>query len=385
MIPKLPRYSAIDVYTLEELRREYQSSTARGRIRLLRKLLWWGLPDEIARIATEDSHVEVRQWLAKNALREDLGVFTKLRSDPDFFIRACVYENRDLYWSLKDSFGQQSHLERLAYLRNRGVDRKVVESVFDLGDQTLGLDFQSRHELAAAYLTNADALLYSDGEYRRNMMRGVEDPRIDVADLYRYGEESEKHISKLWKLASKWPKETGVPVKVYRYVGAPDQIKEEVYKVCSDPALRCVILENCAANLHPKTLRLGLNDPDDACSRLARKALNLELLPPVSPFEKTLLDVAQEYTAKLRLDLGLIALLFFWRVWPVVCVVLGSLFAVIVVCASWSRQRQVREHVRRVYEAAHIDPVTLTIQKPTGDKRRSADEENATAYVRPNV
>lgn len=35
MIPKLPRYSAIDVYTLEELRREYQSSTARGRIRLL--------------------------------------------------------------------------------------------------------------------------------------------------------------------------------------------------------------------------------------------------------------------------------------------------------------------------------------------------------------
>jgi hypothetical protein len=65
---ELSRYAAIDTYILEELRREYQALSARGRIRLLRKLYnertlppYVSPPYEIALMAVEDSHVEVRQ------------------------------------------------------------------------------------------------------------------------------------------------------------------------------------------------------------------------------------------------------------------------------------------------------------------------------------
>ena len=63
----LSRYEIIDPYTLEELRREYQNSSARSRISLLRKLCKNGsLPYEIAALAVEDQNVQVRQWFARH-------------------------------------------------------------------------------------------------------------------------------------------------------------------------------------------------------------------------------------------------------------------------------------------------------------------------------
>src|SRR5437899_784674 len=113
------RYSAIDVYTLEELWREYQASEPRGRIRLLKKLYRDDRrpPYEIAQMAVEDPHVEVRQWMA-------------------------------------------THLERLALLRNtkiRNAD-ELIQKIFDKDDQELGVDPEARQQLAWAYLTNAKAM-----------------------------------------------------------------------------------------------------------------------------------------------------------------------------------------------------------------------------------
>src|ERR1700722_9294024 len=94
----------LDAFALEELRRQYLSADANGRITLLQDDT---LPLEIAKLAIEDPIVEVRQWFARNGrdYREvledaEVGVRTGesdlleiLRKDPDPFMRACVYAN----------------------------------------------------------------------------------------------------------------------------------------------------------------------------------------------------------------------------------------------------------------------------------------------------
>ncbi len=65
---ELPRYSKLDSYTLEELRRKYQTSDPKARIDLLQNFYKddTAPPFEIALVAVEDSNVEVRQWIARH-------------------------------------------------------------------------------------------------------------------------------------------------------------------------------------------------------------------------------------------------------------------------------------------------------------------------------
>lgn len=104
MRPKKPdRYSFIDAYILEELRREYAASSSRERLRLLAKLKSRHIPLEIALLAVEDPDGRVRAWFAKNAATFQYGTKedsvdspnfeTRLLEDPDPYVRACVYEN----------------------------------------------------------------------------------------------------------------------------------------------------------------------------------------------------------------------------------------------------------------------------------------------------
>src|SRR2546425_1247383 len=154
------RYSAIDVYTLEELWREYQASEPRGRIRLLKKLYRDDRrpPYEIAQMAVEDPHVEVRQWMARYGRSLDYreqgirflpdvheagpeteseggsgkkceiewrfperDLAARLKNDPDLFVRACLRENPEVfnaysYEAWREYFLEATHLERLALL-----------------------------------------------------------------------------------------------------------------------------------------------------------------------------------------------------------------------------------------------------------------------------
>ncbi len=65
---ELSRYTFPDDYVVEELRRKYHNSDAKGRIRLLKKLYRHDHRPlfEIALLAVEDAHVEVRQWIARH-------------------------------------------------------------------------------------------------------------------------------------------------------------------------------------------------------------------------------------------------------------------------------------------------------------------------------
>src|SRR2546425_2452962 len=197
------RYSEIDVYTLGELWREYQASEPRGRIRLFKKLYRDDRrpPYEIAQMAVEDPHVEVRQWMARYGRSLDYreqgirflpdvheagpetesegesgkkceiewrfperDLAARLKNDPDLFVRACLRENPEVfnaysYEAWREYFLEATHLERLALLRNtkiRNAD-ELIQKIFDKDDQELGVDPEARQQLAWAYLTTAKA------------------------------------------------------------------------------------------------------------------------------------------------------------------------------------------------------------------------------------
>ena len=299
----MSRYSIHDAYTVEELRREYQASDAKGRIRLLRKLYRTLKPPyEIALLAVEDPNVEVRQWLARNGWQldyreevyreteesEEEPVYNekgelvgwrctdeteqskfdpryrypdrdlegRLRKDPDPFVRACLRENSHVYsrfgfW--KQWFAEATHLERLALVRNPGVDEQLVERIFDPEDKELQIDLGQRKELLFALLTNRD-FIHSSRELSWDDVRNP------------------MHFAKLWQLASKWPADSGVSGSVYMHVGADDDDKASVYQNCTNPWLRRVILGNCNKS-DKQTIELGMKDTDENC-RTAAEELN---------------------------------------------------------------------------------------------------------------
>ena len=175
----LSRYQLIDAYTLEELRREYQNAGAKGRIRLLQKFHKNNqvLPSEIVRLAVEDPHVEVRQWLARHgkALNlmlaltddsDDLKVESfgnRLRNDPDPFVHACLRENPNVFGSIffkdwKEYFHDATPFERLALVRNPKVNEELIEKIFDPDDKELDIDLVARRGLNFAFLTNTEYL-----------------------------------------------------------------------------------------------------------------------------------------------------------------------------------------------------------------------------------
>lgn len=293
----LARYDANDAYILEELRREYQASDAKGRIRLLKRLHRaapnMGVPLVVALMALEDPHVEVRQWIARHGesltsgadptlsllatVLEPLGGFQpgedtladKLKNDPDPFVRACLRENPEVFNfiladSWKQAFAEATHLERLALMRNPKVHAGLIERVFDCEDNELGVAPNERSELVMAYLTNAEALKPSRG-------LGTRDWPEKAATFWESGDwhAIERHFSRLWTLIAKWPGDTGdIQSWVYRVVGAPDQTRAEIYRSCDVPGWRLAILESCDED-DTETLALGSADLDAGCCQLA--------------------------------------------------------------------------------------------------------------------
>ena len=272
----LSRHGIIDSYTLEELRREYQNTDAKGRISLLKKLYGEGQipPYEIARLAVEDQDVQVRQWIAKNGewldYRDsqyvdkqlvykypDRNLKDRLKNDPDPFVRACLRENPAAFrsWDAAEwyaHFWEATHLERLALVRNPEVHEDLIECIFDHEATELGIDLQQREQLVLAFLSNEEAIRNS---YRQEY-KGLGTERF----------------SKLWRLASKWPESVSVQYAVYRYLGAKDETKAEIYQACDKPLLRQTILENCNGN-NTKTIMLGRKDSDEQCRETALQAV----------------------------------------------------------------------------------------------------------------
>jgi hypothetical protein len=278
------RYDAIDVYTLEELLQDYRAANASGRIRLLQQLQsqGWRLPFELALMATEDSDVTVRRWIARhgNGLdyreqkpgggqKPERNLEQWLSEDRDSFVRASLRENPHVYgWRELNStkvFMETNHLERLALMRNseqryswfRG---SPVQQIFDPEDQQLGISLQEREELILAYVSNPATVEAS----HRN---------IDSFDYGGSWEDNRKHLSKLWELASKWPVGRG-PWRVYRYLGVDPRVRANTYRLCPDPLLRDAILEGCNPARDQRTLRLGLRDPDATCRDTANELCN---------------------------------------------------------------------------------------------------------------
>lgn len=252
----LSRYDVPDAYILEELKRDYQSSDVRGRIRLLKKLRF--PPYEIARMAVEDPHAEVRQWIARNGEKLDYdesNLGERLKNDPDPFVRACLRENPHIFFGVlpplsdwKSYFDEATHLERLALVRNRQIYLPLIEKIFDPDVQELGISMEEREQLGLAYLTNTEALSMN----RRD---------LESYDGFTW-HAADKHFTQLWKLASKWPSKSPIPYAVYRYVWADDKTKAETYKNCEEALLRGAILENSDGS-DTQTMNLGMKDEFD--------------------------------------------------------------------------------------------------------------------------
>jgi hypothetical protein len=259
-------------------------------MRLLRRLQREvGIPADLVALAVKDENVQVRQWIARlgDLYREHE---EELAKDPDELVRASLGENpsriRLHLWMAKDwheAFSNAIHLERLAMVRNPHVNEELIEKIFDPENEELGLDMDKRQELACAFLTNEPALNCEQMSYHDWCERVTPDDAAGFLDLQQ---RDRKHFDKLWALASRWPAadiELGVRYWIYRYVGADDKTKAETYRSCKEPALRRAILRNTRPPVDPygssrpenpsasETTKLGLDDDDPECRRLALK------------------------------------------------------------------------------------------------------------------
>ncbi len=273
----LHRYQVLDAYTLEELKRLYQSSDKYGRIKLLKKLyrenihstspLFSNIPYEINMLAVKDEFVEVRQWIARNGKNLDDEQKDFLRHDPDQFIRACFYENPICFNSLfvsdwKEMFLKTNHLERLALYRNSATRWEMVTKLFDITDKDLAISIKERRELILAYLTNKEAIKASKrgGDYYS-----------DGLDEYTVT----SYFKELWTLITKWPKESDdLKYFVYLYIDTDDSTKAQTYKSCENSELRQAILGGCNPQKYlwhnfKETIELGMKDSDETCRELA--------------------------------------------------------------------------------------------------------------------
>lgn len=276
----LSRYTFYDSYIIEELRRKYQQASAKGRIRLLRQLRH--PPFEIVLLAVEDTNVEVRQWITRygdldhreRALINGQWVFKfpernlseRLKNDPDAFVRACLWENLDLSGAF--DFQNAPQMERLAYVRNPrvGISQKFIEKLFDHEDTELGITLEQRMELILACLINAEKMT----------ARLRFDPHTFLVSDGGRVIQDEEHFSKLWKLASKWPKDFAIQYYVYRYLGTTEETMEEIYRTCDEPYWRLAILEHCCESEdspyklpNTRLIELGMKDDDYICRQYA--------------------------------------------------------------------------------------------------------------------
>jgi len=280
----LSRYTFLDAYTLEELRRNYEGSDARGRIQLLEKLYTdnKGIPFEIKALAIEDPQVAVRQWIAQHL---SFGEEECVKNDPDPFVHACLRENSRVFHGYTFAhwmsyFREATHLERLALVRNPNVHQELIEKIFDPEDKDLAIDLTERMELTFAFLTNEKAVaqIAADAD-----IEGYELPQDIVPDISNplAWSHANQFLQSIWDLALKWPPMVGrnLPYILYRHIPADDDTKAEIYRKCDSPDrahLKKAILENCTW-WDKKTLNLGVKDADETCRFLAyRKVSDLE-------------------------------------------------------------------------------------------------------------
>ena len=280
----LSRYAVLDAYTLEELRREYASLKPRRRIRLLQRLRKKGdLSSAIVQWAVDDESAHVRQWIARNVwLLDTQG--DKLRNDKDEFVKACLWEGPTFAMSTFALSGQwltwfteATHLERLAMMRNARVNDTLVEMVFDPNDTRLGIDKDLRRELALAVLSNQMALTPNLSSYSEFA------EAIGAHDAHSYltlRREASEHYAKLWALAARWPRESGVPFSVYLHVPVDNGTKVRTYQASKEPLFRRAILTNDTPEFDESgerarepsgVLELGLKDSDEECRQIAQR------------------------------------------------------------------------------------------------------------------
>ena len=297
---RLPRYSTLDAYTMEEVRREFEASDATGRIRLLRKLYreTERLPYEFALRVVEDPNPQVRAWFARNGVDLDYrerrrvgggddeshvqawetidshpkrNLELRLGIDPDPFVRACSFENPSnmtVRFRFEEQFQVSSHFERLALVRNQMAPRDFVEKLFDYDDRTLVINTEERRELILAYLSNesfAEIMTATSPSWR------------------------------LWELAPKWPAESGIQHAVYACVDADDSTRAQAYQACEKPSLRRAILSGCGYQ-DTETLSLGSKDSDAMNSLIAVTMISKSK-------EKTLVDKEKEFREEVRGEL----------------------------------------------------------------------------------
>ncbi|MBI4525445.1 MAG: hypothetical protein HY695_16715 [Deltaproteobacteria bacterium] len=195
-----------------------------------------------------------------------------MKNDSDPFVRACLRENPTVFASFfdrwKEYFDEATQLERLALVRNPKVaedislfHHAVIEKIFDPEDKALAVDLKERRELVIAFLTNNEALarVAEDAGLGKlsGMQRLLRNPMAGEAEYT-----ANTFLSRLWELASKWSKDSGIPYLVYRYLPANDETKAQAYKTCNEAAWKYAILENCGPD-DRETLKLGTQDSDD--------------------------------------------------------------------------------------------------------------------------
>lgn len=268
------RFSIIDEYTLEELKRRYHTSVPRERIELVQRMYQTGIipPYELARLAVDDQHVEVRQWMARHARHLDYrepqesgyryperNLIKRVQQDTDSFVRACLYENPDIFARSDEAawhemFACASHLERLAMVRNPNLQsaHRLLEAIFDPDDDSYGLSLEQREQLVNALLISRQAL-------SENHRKG--------ASVFAQPWDA-RLFSRIWRLINKWPKDAKIKRNIYLYVGTTIKTKAGIYRQCRQAALRADILRNVDSD-DSDTLELGMKDADDLCRYLA--------------------------------------------------------------------------------------------------------------------
>jgi len=281
------RYATQDAYTISELTRSYDREDSRGRIRLLRQVYRQTpcLPYELALRAVADDDPAVREWTARKGqmldyreaqhgnkgdasevtdstesvtyLHSDRNLVDRLRHDADPFVRAAFFENAELFnpsfWRSDEwieEFKGCSLLERLAMMRNEGLDFHLVKLILDPDDTDLGIEMSERCQLAKACLVNKRVV-----ENGRRTRRGY----VPAKGLSGWGQ-SRDYSQAVWELAKKWP-DPAIPFLAFHTVQTFDRVKAKIYPQCEEDTIRWAILEGCLPE-DEETLRVARADTD---------------------------------------------------------------------------------------------------------------------------
>lgn len=265
--------SYVDQYALEHLRMKYLSTDAKGRLRLLKRLqrTFWGVPNDIARLAVEDTDRRVRAWYARHEYWPSKEVVDKLRHDPDPLVRACFVEGKGEIFGIFPGWQSAPELERLAYLRRGYVPEDFILKLFDPENDELGLSQEDRTRYVLTFL----AARAAPGKMER-LSRGFDETELAAGEPIGAADLAGLTGGKLVELMPMWPKNVGIQDFVYRFC-CPGEHVDVVYEHCDEPRWRRLLLENILSRgmwAYPDAepmLALARRDPDDKCRELAHR------------------------------------------------------------------------------------------------------------------